>query len=563
MRFIDHYTLKYTPLSPIHIGTGDSYEPTNYVIDEQSLYEFDTGGALAALSANDRVELSRIVSKTDAHILKSVQKFFYDRREALKPWAVNSLPVLEGVASLYANRVGKVANKEGNGREVLNKLEIDRMAYNPVNRHPLLFGSSLKGAMRTALLDKENKGARANERKGLHDFQGRLLKYKDPERGQLHLEQDPLRLISLSDANWQGYQNLPTAQIYLAVNRKKAPVKDEQGNLRRAMGENLYQILECVPACYAQAFVGQLNIQQVGSLRHKSLPAAELRFSIETIANACNRFYLPLFNAERKLLQERNYISTTWNNTATQILRLTQEKLKSGQAFLLRVGRHSGAESVTVSGARNGNIKIMKGKGQQPEYADSARTLWLAAQNKEQPTDMLPFGWLLVELESDDKSWTDSSELAELCAVQHREIYQWTEHHAQQQQKMAQKRQEAEQRREREAAEQLAQQQAAEQAEQQRLALEKAETERLANLSPIALEIETFLKPIPVQEHDTKLLQELEKGRWQGDDIKLAAEKVKELMTQAGKWMPDFSGDNKQKVKLKERSLKVQKLLET
>ena len=29
MSFLNHYTLKYTPLSPIHIGTGDSYEPTN------------------------------------------------------------------------------------------------------------------------------------------------------------------------------------------------------------------------------------------------------------------------------------------------------------------------------------------------------------------------------------------------------------------------------------------------------------------------------------------------------------------------------------------------------
>ncbi len=35
------YKLKLTALTPIHIGTGESYEPTNYVIDGGFLYEFD------------------------------------------------------------------------------------------------------------------------------------------------------------------------------------------------------------------------------------------------------------------------------------------------------------------------------------------------------------------------------------------------------------------------------------------------------------------------------------------------------------------------------------------
>ena len=97
-------------------------------------------------------------------------------------------------------------------------------------------------------------------------------------------------------------------------------------------------------------------------------------------------------------------------------------------------------------------------------------------------------------------------------------------------------------------------------AEEMRLKQE-AEQQRLASLSPIDQEIETFLKPIQAQEHDTRLLQELEKGRWEAADAKVVAQKVKALMEQAGKWMPDFAGDNKQKVKLKERSQKVLKYL--
>ena len=46
--FLDHYTLRYTPLSPVHIGTDESYEPGNYVIDEDggALYSFDSQAAI-------------------------------------------------------------------------------------------------------------------------------------------------------------------------------------------------------------------------------------------------------------------------------------------------------------------------------------------------------------------------------------------------------------------------------------------------------------------------------------------------------------------------------------
>ena len=75
--FLQHYTLSYTPLSPIHIGTGDSYEPTNYVIDNGTLYEYDTGGAMAALTASNRNELNKIVNtRANEDMLKAVQRFF-------------------------------------------------------------------------------------------------------------------------------------------------------------------------------------------------------------------------------------------------------------------------------------------------------------------------------------------------------------------------------------------------------------------------------------------------------------------------------------------------------
>ena len=77
------------------------------------------------------------------------------------------------------------------------------------------------------------------------------------------------------------------------------------------------------------------------------------------------------------------------------------QQIKAGNAFLLRIGRHSGAESVTLNGVRQ--IKILEGKGPdgklQSSYQSEAKTVWLAAETAADRSNMLPFSWVLVELQ--------------------------------------------------------------------------------------------------------------------------------------------------------------------
>ncbi|MFN3884805.1 MAG: RAMP superfamily CRISPR-associated protein, partial [Rhodocyclaceae bacterium] len=374
MKTFDSYRLLITPLSPIHIGTGESYEPTNYVIEDGILHEFDTGATVAALSASERKELLAIASRQpDAGMILALQRFFYERRETLMAHAMQQVPVLPGVAALYASRIGQTANLEAGGKKVINRLEIDRTGFNPITRQPVLHGSSIKGAIRTALLDKVNNGQRAHERKGLHEFQGRLFRYYDENaRPRMALERDPMRLVQLADAAWRGEPGLPATRVHLAVNRKKAPVVDEKGVLRKSKADELYQILECVPGWHYRAFSGQLNLQSVGGLKEthaKKLPAADLRFDARQIAQACNRFYRPILESENRLLRERGYLDANWDAAIQELLAAADDRMRRGDIFLLRVGRHSGAESVTLNGVRK--IKITKGKGEQPDYLDA------------------------------------------------------------------------------------------------------------------------------------------------------------------------------------------------
>ncbi|WP_367155925.1 RAMP superfamily CRISPR-associated protein [Methylomonas sp. HYX-M1] len=548
--FLQHYTLKFTPLSPVHIGTDESYQPGNYVIDEEAgaLYGFDSSAALAGLSAAERQQLLAIVNgKPDDAMLTSVQAFFHRHSEKLLAFANAPVPTATGIKNLYEKRIGKVAQHEGQGKRVINKLEIDRTFYNPVDGTPLLPGSSIKGAIRTALLDG------LNDEKPLKERNERNQQLQQRLFGDGKFHTDPMRLISLGDASWHGSIDRPACQIQFAVNRKRKPVmKDGKPVLSQAEASNLYQLLECIVPKHYQSFTGSLtllNTQSIGQDDRK-LPKQNLHWTIKDIAKACNAFYMHLFWQELQGMKEQGYLQADWQNTMQQILEGgLLKRLNDGDTFLLRLGHHSGAEGLTLNGVRS--IKIMKGRGEKPDFASTPKTWWLASEGISDKRNLLPFGWVLVEI--DPKS--PDVQLQHWLESNNAELTHWMQNQLNKQRAL---KQQAELRQQQEQARKQAEQ---EQAEQERLKAE-AEQARLANLSPLDQELEAFLKPIQLAEHDTRLLQELEKGRWQSEEAKIVAQKVQALMQTAGKWMPDFAGDNKQKVKLKERSQKVLKYLQ-
>ncbi|MCK9607782.1 MAG: RAMP superfamily CRISPR-associated protein [Methylomonas sp.] len=544
--FFQHYTLKYTPLSPVNIGADESYEPGNYVIDTDAgaLYGFDSRAAIAGLSVSEKKRLLAIVNgRPDDDMLTKVQAFFHDNRDNLLAFARAPIPTAQGVKSLYEKRIGKTAQHEGQGKRVINKLEIDRTFYNPIDGNPLLPGSSIKGAIRTALLDQCNNG-------NTHRGQNLRNQQLQEQLFQGKFDTDPMRLVAVGDAAWQGHADKPACQVQFAVNRKRKPVVDERGNLRPSMGENLYQLLECIAPHQYQSFHGSLTLHTPQALLKNSNKLPKIHWTMQDIAKACNAFYMGLFWRELAEIKERNYINPDWIRQIENLLENgLLSRLNAGQAFLLRFGRHSGSEALTLDGVRS--IRIMQGKGQPSKQEKQPKTWWLAADQSSDKQSLLPFGWVLVEI---DPKQADS-------AVQHwlennsAQFTDWLQTQLTKQNALQQK---ARQRLKQEQENLLKQQQI----EAEQLQKQQAEQQRLASLSPIEQELEAFLKPIQSQEHDTRLLQELEKGRWQAEDAKIVAQKVQALMEVAGKWMPDFAGTNDKKLKLKERSQKVLKYLQ-
>lgn len=553
MKTFNSYRMLITPLSPVHVGTGESYEPTNYVIEEGVLHEFDTGAAMAALTDADRKSLLEIGNRRpDWAMILAARKFFFDRRESLMPWAVQRIPVTDYVGILYKERIARAAQIEASGAKVLNELTIDRTSFNPATRLPILFGSSLKGAIRTALLDGVNAGKPVrylDEKKRKEnnlELQTRLFQYRPGK-----FELDPMRLVQLSDAAWCGESGLPAAQVHLAVNRKKVAVLDEHGNLRKSKvesGNGPDQILECVPGWRYRAFFGQLNLQLVTGVPeqdrkgNRQLPTATLRFDAAQIANACNAFYRPILEEECSLLHQRGYLDTTWYKAIQAFLATSQARMQRGDAFLLRVGRHSGAESVTLNGVRN--IKIMKGKDEKPEYLDAAKTLWLAADEKDQSTRLLPFGWLLVELHPMEIPVADWPKLQAACEPHLVTARAFKERLAAQQVRLEQARAEAEVRRRQEEEQSCL----AAESEARRQREEEERLARLAALTPNQRRVEEFITAFTVrvgqlrggkdrqntdyhQRAQSLAKNALEGADWTADEKRAAADAIAE-------WLP-------------------------
>lgn len=352
-------------LSPIHIGCDDVYEPTSFVIDEkkQKLIEFDPLEFIKSLSLQDRQKFTEICMQGTVSSIVSIYKFISGKQVKGR-----EVEIARELISHYKKVKDLPTNDEKKIRQELNQFTISRTAYNPHNNLPYIPGSSLKGSIRTAYLSKLAKD------KGVTKYKG---KAKDLEVELLggSFATDPFRIVKVSDFLPVG--DVKTKIVY-AVNKKKKTSKFE------ARGP--FQILEAVKE--GAIFEGIINIQQPEQLAGIKKPIAA-----KDLLEAINDFYISAVNEENKVTKEIN--------AGSVVVSRINEKFKGilgKTAFLLRIGRHSGAEAVTIEGNRY--IKIMQARGQQPKHLDHATTIWLASEASKPTTNngLLPLGWVVMEV---------------------------------------------------------------------------------------------------------------------------------------------------------------------
>jgi CRISPR-associated protein Csm5 len=425
--FLTTHRLHLTPLSPLHIGCGEDFEPTNYVIDDGLLYGFDP--SRATLNELQRKQLSDVARRGS---LSGIQRFFRDHAAAFKPHAHVVMPVCSGVARLYEQRIGKAANVEASGNQVFNKLEIERHVYTGALQQPFIPGTSFKGALRTAWLDDLNgervphdvEFKRNREAKSSAAMEKRLLWGPD-QRGQLgDFQTSPLRLLKVADLM---PTREPEREVLFAVNRKKREVLGRDGQPLQPKG--IAARKDCVLHGQYRLFVADVTLpallQHVGASDNKGKPAtpqaqqlnAHGAVDMRKLARQSNAYHLQRLRRELAVLDGRGLVHPTWKNSINLLL-LAQgtlgKKLSTGDAFLVRIGRYGSADSKTLTGEGVASIKIMGGKGQPPTFESTTKTVWLAAQTENDQKHLIPFGWAVVEIDPQG----DCPELQAWCQQQ-------------------------------------------------------------------------------------------------------------------------------------------------
>ena len=137
---LNHYKLKITALSPVHIGTGDVYEPTNFIIDENKLFAFDEVLFYQSLNGTDR---NKFNSKLGDWM--QVINFYKDHIESAKKIAFFECSVTDKVAARYD------AKRNNDGSINYNQLQINTTFKNPNTYRSIIPGSSIKGMLDTVL----------------------------------------------------------------------------------------------------------------------------------------------------------------------------------------------------------------------------------------------------------------------------------------------------------------------------------------------------------------------------------------------------------------------------
>lgn len=379
--FLTHHSLTINTLSPVHIGCGEDYEPTNYVMDEQALFYFNLPAVVDCFSAEDVRELNAINNSREP--LLRIQNFFKLRKDLLIDKAEHMRPVSQEAHEKYQKAAGKAVNVEQSGKKVSNALEIARTAFNPHNQQPILPGSSIKGAIRTALLDLINKGKKTS-------YQAKEERKLEADLFQGSFASDPMRLIKVADASFNHHENALLPRVLFETNVKR------NINVAQKDSGQLSLMCEALPEFAAAAFAAQISVQDLqGKKSKKGQDNPSVCFSTTDIIQACNRFYWTIFRNELDRFKKRGCLNATWETHAYQLLELLKPFKEANAGMILRIGRHSGAESITLDGVRD--IKIMQGKGNKPRYQASSTTDWLAGDKEKSEANLMPFGWVFVD----------------------------------------------------------------------------------------------------------------------------------------------------------------------
>lgn len=301
-------------LSPLHIGTGKEIEPLDYIIAGERLYRLSFERFVTDMAEAERKAFEGILDKGNLlEIRKYVEERFNKESDTLY-----SVEVSPQIKNLYSAKKG----------DIQNQLLIHPFIRTEGDCVPIVPGSSIKGAVRTAVISKLATDSGLPKPKDFREedtFEATVLGYKDGK-------DDPFRGVKTRDIALEN-----GAMIVRDV--KNAARRN--GKLQTNDMQIICEVSHSVISGKGIVFGAELSFDE--SLFSTRFLSKTL--NINLIKESCLHFYREKMEKEH----EKFYKNSEVEKYSSQLLGTSLDK----NSFLLRVGRFSGVESVTLDNYRN------------------------------------------------------------------------------------------------------------------------------------------------------------------------------------------------------------------
>ncbi len=348
-------------LSPVHLGCDEVYDPLSFSVDTANnrLVVFDTAEFLFQLDRDKLANFSAICRKGTLASILEIYKFFARERPKGRDLAVTN-----GFVRHYEKTLNLPLHDTRKLQQELNRFTIYRTAFLPVTDRAYIPGSAVKGSLRTAYLN-----LLARTMKQEHLPKGNAKELEKTLLGG-SFQSDPLRLVKVSDFMPVG---APKTKILYAVNEKK--------RISEFQARGPHQILEVIEP--GAVFQGTITIEPPP-------PQSQINKSVE-------------FDTLWKSLQD--FFGSELEREKQEYARINRKHSLPSvapEARLLRIGRHSGAECVTIAAVRS---ILIRGTSGETRKEKGATTLWMAAdaQTAKQSNNLMPFGWASLHLTDEEQ----------------------------------------------------------------------------------------------------------------------------------------------------------------
>lgn len=336
----ESYNVRLHILSPIHVGSGQELDPFSYVIRDNKLLIIDLAKWIENYS--DKETLYQKMDSDDYIDLRNyIAKNFNDNNTVLSTIGVESSEVVRTYKKAVYDKTSR------------NQALINFMTRNEITKIPYLPGSSIKGAIRTAIANRFVISANIKS--------GDSYNYNNKIFGKP--TDDPMKNLKISDISLEKFGSV----IFEAREHSSKDKKTPKGS---------YEV--AVSFC-------QTDTPVVYPLKMSLKPFALHRKTVDIkfLIDSLHRFYMPKFIEE----YEKFYKDESYKDIRQAIAPLNMEalRLKTNEAFV-RIGHFSHVECVTLDKIRS--PKTRKGKDGKPLPWGKTRTL---------ANGIYPFGWVKLE----------------------------------------------------------------------------------------------------------------------------------------------------------------------